>query len=220
VLDETWRDESERLWRSFVNLRQMMEDTATSERIAATDPLRQFCRHAFELRDWLLAATDVDPVAKSAIKQLFGRPSDNAARRVSATSFALAACADIANATKHFELDRPSFSEGGYAKITGESKSSLSDLPEFFRALSGDVPRLYGEHQWHWWITINGEDHDALMLAEKAIDDWTACLERVGLVRSYPGGWIYLSADGAWTYWSEQRGGWTKLEPDPGAVNS
>lgn len=41
-LDVIW---GERLWRSFVDLREVMEDTATSERIAATDPLRQFCRH-------------------------------------------------------------------------------------------------------------------------------------------------------------------------------
>jgi hypothetical protein len=221
MLDETWRDEGERLWRSFVDLREVMEDTATSERIAATDPLRQFCRHAFELRDWLLAAPDVDPAAKAAIRQLFGSPNSNPAKRVAAMSFALAACADIANRTKHFELTRPSYSEGGYAEIVGESMSSQSDIPEVFRALisGGDVPRLNGEHQWQWWVKINGEIHDALMLAERAIDDWTACLVSVGMVRFSLNGWIYLCADGRWTYWSERSSGWVIVEPDPGEVN-
>lgn len=190
MLDETWRDEGERLWRSFVDLRATVEDTNISDRLEATDPLRQFCRHAFELRDWLLGSPDVDPGAKTAIEQLFGKPSKNPAKRVPATSVALAACADIANASKHFALDRPSFSEGGYAKITSESMSSLSDWPAFARI--DDVPR-FGEHQWQWWITITGVEHDALMLAENAMNDWTACLEGVGLVRFHPNGWIFLN---------------------------
>lgn len=127
MLDETWRDESERLWRSFVDLRATVEDTNISDRLGATDPLRQFCRHAFELRDWLLGTPELDPTAKTAIEQLFGKPSKNPAKRVPAASVALAACADIANASKHFALDRPSFSEGAHAKVTSESKSSLSD---------------------------------------------------------------------------------------------
>jgi hypothetical protein len=192
VLDETWRDESERLWRSFVLLRETVEDTNTSDRLEAVDPLRQFCRHAFELRDWLQAAPDIDQSAKTAIGQLFGTPSNNPARRVPATSVALAACADIANASKHFALDRASFSEGGHAKVTHESMSSLSDLPESLRGLiDGGIPR-FGDHQWDWRITINGVEKDALMLAEDAMNDWTACLEGVGLVKAHPNGWDFL----------------------------
>jgi hypothetical protein len=184
---------SERLWHSFVLLRETVEDSNTSDRLDATDPLRQFCRHAFELRDWLLAAPDVDAAAKSAIAQLFGAPKRDPAKRVRATSVALAACADVANASKHFALDGPSFSEGGHAKVTYESMSSLSDLPEFFRKQVDDVPR-FGDHQWMWLVTINGVEYDALMLAEKAMDDWTACLESVGLVKFHPNGWIFLNS--------------------------
>lgn len=201
MLDETWRDVGERLWRSFVLLRERMEDTNTSDRLDAFDPLRQFCRHAFELRDWLLKASHVDDAAKVAIRQLFGRPNNDPARRVPASSVALAACADIANASKHFALDGPSYSEGGHAKITSESMSSVSDLPEIFRNQAGDVPR-FGDHQWQWWITINGEMHDALMLAEKAMDDWTACLVSLGLVLFDPNGWIYRLYPSGWMYWS------------------
>lgn len=195
MLNETWRDESERFWRSFVLLRQAVENSQTSDRIEATDPLCQFCRHAFELRDWLLAAPDIDPSAKDAVRQLFGMPSRIAARRVPATSVALAACADIANATKHFELDRASFSEGGHAKVTYESMTSMSDLPAFARGiLSNDVPKGFGDRQWLWLITINGVEHDALLLAEDAMTDWTECLEGVGLVKSHPNGWKFLTS--------------------------
>lgn len=67
--------------------------------------------------------------------------------------------------------------------------SSLSDWPAFARM--HDTPRF--GHQWRWWITINGVEHDALMLAEDAMDDWTACLESTGLVKSHPNGWIFLN---------------------------
>jgi hypothetical protein len=135
------------------------------------------------------------------LRQLFGRPNKDPAPRVAASSVALAACADIANASKHFSLDGPSYSEGGHAEITSESMSSLNDLPEALRGLIDDVPR-FGEHQWHWWITTNGEMHDAMMLAEKAMDDWTARLVSLGLVLFDPNGWIYRRYPSGWLYWS------------------
>ena len=165
-----------------------------NDRIDASDCLRQFCRHAFELRDWLLGA-DIDDSSKAAVRRLFGRPSKDPSKRVPPQSVALAACADIANATKHFNLDRASYSTGGHAEVSFESVSSLSDLPEFFRQFVDVVPRLYGEHQWMWIITINGKEHDALLLAEDAMKDWENCLVNAGLVRPEHYGWSYPSAD-------------------------
>jgi hypothetical protein len=191
MLDETWHTTAERLWRSFVTLRQVIEDTAVEDRIDASDALRQFCRHAFELRDWLVNS-DIDQAAKDAVNVLFGKRHKDPAKRMRAKSYALAACADIANRTKHYRLTGQSYSEGTYAEIVSEAMSSVGDIPEALRHLIDNVPR-FGDHQWHWWIRINGQDHDALMLAEKAIDDWTECLESVGLVQGTPMGWLYLA---------------------------
>lgn len=83
-LDKNWRDESHCPWRSFVDLRATVEDTNISDRLEATDTLRQFCRHAFELRDWLPGAPELDLTPKTAIEQLFGKPSENPAKRVPA----------------------------------------------------------------------------------------------------------------------------------------
>lgn len=126
------------------------------------------------------------------MSQLFGKPSNNPAKRILAKSVALAACADIANRSKHAELTSPSYSEGGHAEITYEGMSSISDLPEFARQFVDDVPR-FGDHQWQWIITINGKDYDALLLAEDAMDDWTSCLVGLGLVTSHPNGWSFSS---------------------------
>jgi hypothetical protein len=189
MLDEDWKTTAERLWRSFVELRQVVEDTNVSDGIDSSDVLRQFCRHTFELRDWLLAS-NIDQSARDAVSQLFGKPSKDPAKRIPPKSVALAACADIANRSKHAVLDGPSYSEGGHADITYEGMSSISDLPEFARQFVDDVPR-FGDHQWMWIITIDGKDHDALLLAEDAMTDWTNCLVGLGLVTSHPNGWSF-----------------------------
>src|SRR4051812_22562899 len=99
----------ESLWRSFVTLREVMQNTDTSDIIDAREALNKFCRNAFELRDWL--GSDVGEAAKAAAWKLFGKPSNDPCKRISGTSVALAACADIANASKHGKLHRPSYSE-------------------------------------------------------------------------------------------------------------
>lgn len=52
---------------SLVDLRQVVEDTTVNNRIDSSDALRQFCRHTFELHDWLLAS-EIDEAAKRASK--------------------------------------------------------------------------------------------------------------------------------------------------------
>jgi hypothetical protein len=184
VLDESWQTKYERLWRSFVKLREVVEDTNTGEAIEARNALTQFCRDAFELRDWLLMSK-VDAAVKDAVTKLFGTPSFKPEKRVAAESVALAACADIANASKHFELTGPSYSDGGYANVTYESVSALRDLPDAFLAMVDQVPRC-GDHQWMWLITAGGREYDALLLAEDAMRDWERCLLGFGLVEPEP----------------------------------
>lgn len=189
MLDEDWKTVAERLWRSFVELRQVIEDTDVDDPITSREALQQFCRYAFELRDWLMAS-DIDRPSKDAVQQLFGKPSKNPVQRKPPTSIALAACADLANRSKHAVLDGPSYSEGGHANVTYEDMSSIRDLPEFARQFVDEVPR-FGDHQWRWTITVNGEEYDALLLAEDAMTNWTDCLVNAGLVTAHPNGWSF-----------------------------
>jgi hypothetical protein len=106
-------------------------------------------------------------------------------KRIAAKSASLAACADIANASKHSVLDGPSYSEGGHATVTYEHVSSINDLAEVALTVIDDVPR-FGDHQWMWLITADGVEHDALLLAERAIQDWETCLVGFGLVEPEP----------------------------------
>jgi hypothetical protein len=180
MLNETWQTKHERLWRSFVRLREVVEDTNTGDVIEARDALVRFCLDAFELRDWL-RKSDVDPTVNDAVTKMFGKPSNTPEKRVASESIALAACADIANASKHLELTHPSYSVGGPAEVTYEHMSSYRDIPDFALRLIDDVP-TFGEHQWMWIITAGGVEYDALLLAEDAIRDWERCLLTHGLL--------------------------------------
>lgn len=183
MLNETWQTKHERMWRAFVRLREVVEDTNTGEEIDARDALSRFCLEAFELRDWLRKSKDVSFAVNEAVTRMFGRPSNKPGKRVDGTSVALAACADIANASKHLGLDQPSYSEGGYAEVTYESMSDVRDLPAFAFQVMPDlqIPR-HGVHQWMWLITAGGVEYDALMLAEDAMRDWERCLIDQGLL--------------------------------------
>lgn len=71
----------------------------------------------------------------------------------------------------------------------------MSNLPAFAREIwSKDVPTGFGDRQWMWLITIDGAEHDALLLAEDAMTDWTVGLERMGLVGYHPNGWKFLTS--------------------------
>lgn len=126
------------------------------------------------------------------MSQLFGKPSHTPAKRLPAKSVALAACADIANASKHSALDGPSYSVGGHAKVTYEHVSSIHDLSDFALSVIDDVPR-FGDHQWMWLITAGGVEHDALLLAGDAINDWETCLVGFGLVEPEPSAGLNLA---------------------------
>ena len=165
----------ELLWRAFEKLREVVEDTRTNEDIEARNAVKRYCLEAFELKDWLLKS-DIDQAAKDAVQRLFGRPG-----KVAAQSIALAACADIANESKHFQLTQASYSEGGHAKVTYEHVSALHDLPDIALTVIDQVP-TFGDHQWMWIITAGGKEYDALLLAEDAMTDWEHCLLSQGLL--------------------------------------
>lgn len=132
MLNEDWKTTAERLWRSFVELRQVVEDTDIHDRIDSRSGLYQFCRHTFELRDWMLAS-DNDQTAKDVVTQLFGSRVENPAKRIPPKSVALGACADIANRPKHAVVTRhmkechPSaMCPSSYAKLLMTSLDSVT----------------------------------------------------------------------------------------------
>lgn len=80
-------------------------------------------------------------------------------------SVALAACADIANGSKHLVLTRPPYTPGGPAEVTGHTQGLK---------LPFTLPGHFETN--HWTIDVGGVEHDALDLAAQAVADWDTWL--------------------------------------------
>jgi hypothetical protein len=164
VLGETWQDQYKRMQRSYVLLHRAADQNVVDPEIqdedAARDVLYHFCCDAFHLRDWIQSSMNVDPAVSDDVRHLF-RSTANPQR----VSTALAACADIANGSKHLTLNNPPYTSGGYAKVTSQSQGAM--FPATF-------PINFGANQWK--IDVGGFEHDALNLAAQAVADWDTWL--------------------------------------------
>ena len=166
MLSETWEDQYRRLRRSYALLQDAADQTAGDpdrrryDAASARDILYHFCCDALHLRDWILNA-GLGQSIDDDVRQLF---------RSSTASVALAACADIANGSKHLVLTRPPYTPGGPAQVTKQSRGAK---------LPATLPIYLGAN--HWTIDVGGVEHDALNLAHQALADWDAWLTGHGL---------------------------------------
>jgi hypothetical protein len=127
----------------------------------ARDVLYHFCSDALNLRDWIQNSPTWSQADRYDVRHLFR--SSTAPQKVSR---ALAACADVANGSKHLVLTHPPYTSGGPAEVTGQSQGARfpMKLPFHFAAN-------------HWRIDVGGVDHDAFNLATQAVadrDTWLA----------------------------------------------
>ena len=169
MLGENWQDQYQRLHRSYALLRRTADQNEhhgeIHDELNARDILYHFCSDALNLRDWIKHSPDADPAASSSVGQLF-----DPARHPSVASLSLAACADIANGSKHLVLNR-SATPGGPAEVVGQSQGARlpATLPFHFAAN-------------HWDVDVGGVQFDALDLATQAIADWDTWLTEHGLL--------------------------------------
>jgi hypothetical protein len=105
-------------------------------------------------------ATDLSQAIREDVRHLF-RSTTNPQR----VSVALAACADIANGSKHLVLTKPPYTPGGPAQVTEQTQGGR--FPATF-------PINFGAN--HWTIDVGGVEHYALDLAATAIADWDTWL--------------------------------------------
>lgn len=178
MFNETWADQHARLLRSHNRLQRALgrrTEPADAD-YAELDALYHFCSDALNLRDWI--KRDLPHHAASA-KSLFRGPN---------ASKALAACADIANGSKHLVLTGESYTTGtrsGHAEVV-QQETRISPAPAWI-SLSGrppppDYPTV-GTTQIRFKIDAGANGtFDALDLAAQAVNDWDAWLRARGLL--------------------------------------
>jgi hypothetical protein len=200
LLHETWRDQYERLQRSYELLKQVGEPTLMpQEVIPARDVLFHFCCDVFHLRDWIAADLGTDEASTKRIAQ---RLNDD----VIFPSPELSACCDIANGSKHLTLTQNSYvtrEKQGHAEVVNHGitlgvPTAVVVVPKAVAEgflLRGTGPPVEdpvgakaiesppvpvpavssadnGFYQDSFTIDINGQQHDAQDVAAKAVAAW------------------------------------------------
>jgi hypothetical protein len=168
VLGETWQDQYMRLQRQFALLKKAADsntryDELLHEQAHARDILYHFCCDAFHLRDWI-ANSNLAQSIRADLPRLLNTHQTG-------TSVALAACADIANGSKHLVLTRSPYSSGGPAEIVGQTQGAKFPV---------QLPFHFGAN--HFKIDLGGGVvRDGLGLARDAVADWDGWLTSHGV---------------------------------------
>jgi hypothetical protein len=156
MLGETWEDQYRRMKRShaLVKSHASQEDTAL-------DALYHFCYDVLHFRDWI---NESDLIAASTRREVLLLISVKGRK---GTSWAIQACADVANAAKHFEL-RPR--DDPPAEVIDHNPGST--FPWTFPITFGPA---------HFVIDIDGARHSATKVADMAVEEWDDWLTVHGL---------------------------------------
>jgi hypothetical protein len=190
VLDETWREQYDRMQRSFELLKQVGEPTPKGQAVLpARDVLFHFCCDVFHLRDWIAAAVGTD---KTSINQV----GDQLTHDVIKPSRELSACSDVANGFKHLVLHGRSFVTGtteGHSEVVSQGvevsavdkvrgtdaatftliESDGTVAAESVIPPSAPAPASSRVHRSDTLvIDIDGQQHDAHQVAAKAVVAW------------------------------------------------
>lgn len=156
ALGETWKDQYRRMKRSYALVK-----SGAGDRDTRLDALYHFCYDVLHFRDWINESKVVDEPARSEVLLLIS------VKGRKGTSWAIQACADVANAAKHFEL-RPR--DDPPAEVVGHDQGST--LPFTLPATLGPA---------HFVIDIDGKPHSALAVADAAVAEWDHWLTSHGL---------------------------------------
>ncbi|MGW6502985.1 hypothetical protein [Nonomuraea angiospora] len=181
-LSEGWRDQYERMLRSRARLAEAADPSSIGSD-EARDRLYHFFQDAFHLRDWLYNSDDPAVRVKAAVLK-------NQQNTYIKTTPVLALCADLCNGTKHFTLTR---AETGDLTTTISSQSVSITLPPFESRSEFPGPaeraterreeeerRATATHRWG--ITSDGQQYDAMQLADNVIAAWNSWLNSHSLL--------------------------------------
>ena len=158
MLEETWRDQYERMERSHERLLRTTDSLHHVGSADARDTLFHFFQDAYHLKDWLKNA---DPPVLT---------NTQAVEHFVNASEAMRICADLCNGLKHSRLNDPK-----HRPRTGDKNTAVTT-----QSPTVNVGRTGIEHAWT--ITSNGKTQDALDLAAKIIADWEGWLAGKGLL--------------------------------------
>ena len=145
----SWREQFDRVERFLRRIENLSEDRNEYE-----DSLWAFFQNCWHLKDWIKNDPQVPPAVQQSVEDSVKE------------SPALMICADLANRSKHFSLERIRRD----ANIPGRVWEAFIGGPDAVTT-------------WHYRVTL--DDHSerkALEVAREAVADWKGLLSKWGLM--------------------------------------
>lgn len=156
MLGETWEHQYLRMKRSYALVK-----SGVGNKDARLDALYHFCYDVLHFRDWIEHSDLVGEQVRSEVPLLFN------AKGRKGTSWAIQACADVANAAKHFELRPRDYPP---AEVVGHDQGTTVPFT---------IPATLGPA--HFVIDIDSTRRSALDVADAAVSEWDDWLTGHGL---------------------------------------
>ena len=142
-----WKEQ----WDRVLRWHDRIQDQNRPTREEYEDDLWAFFQNCWHMKDWLIN----DPV--------LGLDKGDVDKEVHCPGGPLMLCRDLANRSKHLELDKP--------REDGDMGGRV------IHRHVGKTGRI--RDQWDYWITYEGGRTKALPLACEAIDAWQAVFEKL-----------------------------------------
>lgn len=154
-----WREQYDRMQRGLTLLRSVAEGEVYASSDEARDALFHFYQDAYHLKDWVKNDDSV-------------KTADDVERFINGTPD-LQLCADLCNGTKHLSLNR---------SHTGDLSTTFGTQGATVRPAPVGSGRPAAPHLHAWSVTSGGTEHDALELASRIVETWTAWLAQQNLL--------------------------------------
>jgi hypothetical protein len=179
----SWRQQYDRMLRSFERLTAMAEGRQWADSNDATDALFHFFQDAYHLKDWIAG----DPVLAQLrldVEPLFS--NDRLRRKKKPTTPAgplvMQICADVCNGVKHFR-------ERWNTQVHGViARQDVTVFPGVAGGLSQIASAAHpvasgpGAPEHDWAIDADGTQYDALQVAQDVVVEWDRWLVNEGLL--------------------------------------
>jgi hypothetical protein len=175
----SWRQQYDRMLRSFERLTAMAEGRQWADSNDATDALFHFFQDAYHLRDWI----ERDRAVASDPRPLFS----NGKRRKNtpagpAGPLAMQICGDVCNGVKHFGEARHPQVDGVIERQDVTVYPSVAGARVQIASVANPVASGPGAPRHAWYIEAAGTTHHALQVAQDVVVEWDQWLVQHGLL--------------------------------------
>ena len=179
----SWRQQYDRMLRSFERLTAMAEGRQWADSNDATDALFHFFQDAYHLKDWIAGdralaqpRLDAEPLFSNGKSRRKNKPTTPAGPLV------MQICADVCNGVKHFREGWSTQVHGVIARQDVTVFPGVAGGSSQIASAAHPVASGPGAPEHAWGIDADGAQYDTLQVAQDVVVEWDRWLVKEGLL--------------------------------------